>query len=33
MISDSLAPTPRQRAEQILRPLAPIEWEALLVQC
>src|SRR5207249_11212655 len=33
MIGESLSPTPRQRAEEILRRLAPVEREALLVKC
>jgi hypothetical protein len=33
MIGDSLFPTPRPRAEEILRRVAPVEREALLVKC
>jgi hypothetical protein len=33
MIGESLSPTPRQLAEEILRRLAPVEREALLVKC
>ena len=33
MIGESLSPTPRQRAEEILRRLAPVAREALLVMC
>jgi len=32
MIGESLSPTPRQRAEEILRRLAPVERDALLVK-